>query len=234
VDPAGQGSSHLRDNGSALAARIWLRPLGSPAPLGFAALAGVSLVAAGFDFGWVAQADKGQVGTLLIAFAFPLQLVASILAFLARDGATGTAFGIQAASWLAIGLIYVSSPPGSTSPALGLLLVAAGGALALGAASVALTKIVPALVVGLTGIRFATAGIYELSSAGTWKHVAGAAGLAVVAVAAYGVLALVLEDGEGTTVLPLGRVRRGALALRGSPADQVEPALHEPGVRGVL
>jgi uncharacterized protein len=234
VDGPGESTPHGRETGSPLTAGVWLRPIGSPLPLGFGALVAASLIAAGFDLGWVAQAEKAQVGTLLIAFAFPLQLAASVLAFLARDGASGAAVGIQAGGWLGIGLIDVSSPPAATSHALGLLLLAAAAVLALCAPSIALSKLVPALVVGLTALRFATAGIYELSRSGTWQDVAGAAGLAVVAVAAYAVLALVLEDGEGATVLPLGRVRRGARALDAPPSEQVEPAFHEPGVREVL
>jgi uncharacterized protein len=51
---------------------------------------------------------------------FPLQLLASILGFLARDVVAGTGMGLLAGTWLSVALVTLESAPGSTNDALGL------------------------------------------------------------------------------------------------------------------
>ena len=57
------------------AARIMLRPIGNPLPLGFLALAGATLLVSGLQLGWLATDQSRDVALILIAFVFPLQLV---------------------------------------------------------------------------------------------------------------------------------------------------------------
>jgi len=59
------------------------------------------------------------IGYLLLGFAVPLQFASSIFAFLGRDSLVGTSFGIFTGTWLAYGLTALTSPPGQTSPVLG-------------------------------------------------------------------------------------------------------------------
>ncbi|MGH2868329.1 MAG: hypothetical protein ACRDNK_12285, partial [Solirubrobacteraceae bacterium] len=92
-----------------------------------------------------------------------------------------------------------------TSPALGLLLLAAGTMLALSAAAIAPAKPLPAGVFAAAAVRFALAGIYELSSAGVWRDAAGLIGLAITAIAGYCVLAFELEDQGHRGLLPTFR-----------------------------
>ena len=215
-------------------ATVFLRPLGSPAALGFAGLAGGSLVAAGLELGWIAGAERHQVALILIAFTFPLQLTAAILSFLARDGAAGTALGILSGTWLGTGLVWIGSAPGSVSGALGLMLLVAAALLAASATAAGMGKLLPAAVFTVASVRFGLVGVHELGGAEGWKDAAGVTGLVVVALAGYGVLALTLEDAAGRTVLPVGRRGAGADAISGSFAQQAEAARNDAGVRNQL
>jgi succinate-acetate transporter protein len=200
--------------------RVYLRPIGSPVALGLSGLLAASLVVSGLELGWIAAADRHQVAIVLVAFAFPLQLVASLLAFAARDGAVGTALGVLAGTWLTIGLDWLASPPAVTSDTLGLFLLATAGLLAAAAAAAATGKLLPGLVFATAALRFALVGVYDLSRVLAWQHVAGVVGLVVVALAGYAMLAAVLEDARGRDVLPLGR--------------RTERLDGEPGVRSQL
>lgn len=211
--------------------RIVLRPIGNPLPLGFLALAVATLLLAGLQLGWLAPADAPDVGLILLAFAFPLQLSASVFGFLARDVAAGTGMGVLAGSWLAIGLIRLTGEPGVPNDALGLFLVAAGAAVVVPAATASLGKLVPALVLVTTAGRFALTGVAELTGAAGWETAAGVVGLALCALAFYAATAMALEDGRRRTVLPLGRHGAGAAALDGGLAAQLDRVEHEAGVR---
>ena len=57
-------------------------------------------------------------------------------------------------------------------------------------------------------------------------------GLAAIAV--YGGLALLLEDGASATTLPLGRRGRARTSREGDFGHQIERAEREPGVRRQL
>lgn len=216
-----------------MSSRVFLRPLGSSIPLGLAGLTGASLVSSGLELGWIASSEQHQVGLILLAFAFPLQLVASVFAFLGRDGAVGTTLGVLAGTWLCTGLIQVSST-GSRSGALGLLLLAAAGLVAAGAVATASGKLAPALVFIVVALRFALIGLFELGASGGWRDVGGVVGLAVVAAAGYTMLALALEDAEDRTVLPVGRRGRGLEALHAPFDAQLDGVEHEAGVRKQL
>ena len=77
----------------------------------------------------------------------------------------GTALGILSGTWLAVGLVLLSSPPGSTSDALGLFLLVAGAAMLLPATAALASRLVPALVLATTALRFLVTGVYQLTSA---------------------------------------------------------------------
>ena len=74
--------------------RIFLRPIGSGLPLGFFAFAIGMLLLGTQALGWIPVSEQRDVGMTLTAFVFPLELIATIVAFLARDtlGATTLAF----------------------------------------------------------------------------------------------------------------------------------------------
>ena len=211
-------------------ATIFLRPIGSPLTIGMSGLAIASLVQSGLDLGWIAKTQAVQVGLVLLAVPFVLQLVACVFSYLARDGAVGACVGVLSTTWLAIGLIHIVSP-GSTSGALGLLLLSAGGILALSACAASIGKLLAGAVFLTAALRFALAGIYELSANSTWQDVSGIVGLVVCGLAAYGVLAFELEGQQRKPVLPTFRRARGELSVSGSWDGQLDGIEHEAGVR---
>jgi uncharacterized protein len=212
-------------------ARIVLRPIGSPLTIGMSGLAIASLVQSGLDLQWIGLDQTRDVGLILIAVPFVLQIIACVFSYLARDGAAGAAIGVLAASWLAMGLLHAVSVPGSRSGALGLMLLAAGASLALSAAAVGLAKPLPGIVFLLAGLRFIVAGIYELGAAGVWQNVAGVIGLILLMGAAYCVLAFELEGQQHHAVLPTFRRGVAQAAPHGDPAASVGLLTDEAGVR---
>ena len=212
-------------------ARIFLRPIGSPLTIGMSGLAIASLVQSGFDLRWIAATQAHQVGLILLAVPFVLQLLACIFSYLARDGAGGAALGVLACTWGGIGAIHLVSAPGSRSGAMGLLLLAAAGVLACSSAAAAAAKPLVSAVFVLAAVRFALAGVYELGASAAWRDAAGVDGLVVLGLAAYSVLAFELEGQRRRPVLPTFRRGRGALAVSDGVGAQLDVVAHEAGVR---
>jgi succinate-acetate transporter protein len=232
VSPAAE--THDVGPDDAARARVTLRPLANPLPLGFLALAGGTFVLAGLQLGWVATSQSHAVALILLAFVLPLQLMAAVFGFLSRDVVAGTGMGILAGTWAATGLVTLQADPGSTSGALGLLLLLAAAALLVPASVAATGKLVVTALVLTTALRFATTGVYQLTGSSTWQDVCAIIGLVLCAIALYTAMAMALEDARGRTVLPLGRRGDGRLSLDGDPADQLTGIEHEAGVRKQL
>lgn len=179
--------------------------------------------------GWVPTDQTAEVGLILIAVPFILQLLASVLSFLARDGATGAAVGVLATTWLALGLIHIVSAPVAVNGALGLLLLASGAVLALSSIAVGIAKPLVAVIFLAAAMRFALAAVYELSAADWWQTAAGILGLVITVLAAYAVLAFELEGQRHAPVLPnFGRPRPAAAATE---TKSFGGLTREPGVR---
>jgi len=211
--------------------QVFLRPIGSPLTIGMSGLAIASLVQSGLDLHWLAPGQSHDVGLILVTVPFVLQLVACVFSYLARDGATGAAVGVLSVSWAAMGLVHLSSAPGSRSGALGLMLLCAAAMLGLSAIASGAAKPLPGAVFTTAGIRFAVAGIYELGASSAWQHAAGIIGLVICAGAGYCVLAFELEDMQHRPILPTFRRGRARVALLGDPAQRVDSVTDEAGVR---
>jgi uncharacterized protein len=188
-------------------AQVFLRPIGNPLPLGFLALAGATLLVSGLQLGWLDPTEGRNVALILIAFVFPLQLVACVFGYLGRDVVAGTGMGVLSGTWLAVGLVTLTSPPGSTSDALGLFLLIAGVAMLVPAVAATTGKLVAFAVLATTALRFLTTGLFQLSASGTWGDIAGVIGLVLCGLAVYAAVAMAVEDVKRRTVLPL--LRRG-------------------------
>ena len=214
--------------------RVVLRPLGSSLPLGLAALAIASLLGAGYSLGWVASGEGHTVALLLLVTVVPAQALACVFALLSRDGAVGGVMGLQSITWAAFAAATLRSPPGSTTGAVGLVLLAGGALIALTATTTARAKLIPGAAIGLSGVHFVAMGVYELASAGGWQNVSGVVSLAVVALAGYAAWAAELEDMADETVAPTGRRHGGRAAVSAPFADQVAGVANEPGVRRQL
>lgn len=215
-------------------ARVVLRPIATPVPLGFLGLVVATSVLACFNLGWVPTGEQHQVAIVLISFGFPLQALATIFCLLGRDAPAAAGIGVQAGSWLAIGLLTLTGAPGSRSQTLGVLLFAAAGALLPSALTSAMGKVVPALVMGATALRFVLTGVYEKFGGTGWEHAAGWEGIALATIALYAALAIDLEAAARRTLLPVGRRGRGRRALEPGIAEDVDALGKEPGVRQQL
>ncbi|MGY1803133.1 hypothetical protein ACI78T_07615 [Blastococcus sp. SYSU D00922] len=202
------------------ATRVVLRPLATPLPLGFLALVLATTAFSALQLGWIPPTEGRVAALVAIAATVPLQFLASVMGFLARDPVAATGMGVLTGTWAVVGLTTYTSAPGATSKGLGVLLVTAGVCMLVPAVSAG-GKLVPAAVMGLAGVRFAVTGAHHLTGSAGWKSAAGWVGLALAVLALYAALALELEGSHRRTVLPLGR--RG----QASPGD-------DPGVRPQL
>jgi uncharacterized protein len=225
------------DGAGLRSARVFLRPIANPFALGFVGLAAATLLVSGIELGWIPVLDRTQTAVLIIAFAPVIQVVACVFGFLARDAIAATALGVQSVTWLCVGLSALLAKPTSHghSHELALLLFVAGAAMLASATTAAQSKLVPALVVGLSGVRFVLTGVYKLGAGGiAWQHAAGWTGVALCVIALYAVLSLEIEDVLHRTVLPTLRRSRGKRALRSRLEEQVEGLAAEAGVRSQL
>jgi succinate-acetate transporter protein len=223
-----------RPEHDAARARVVLRPIASPLPLGFLALAGATMLVSGLQLDWLGVDQGKPVALILIAFVVPLQVIASVLGFLARDGAAATGMGILAGTWLSVALVMLAGHPGATSDALGLLLLVASVAMLVPASAALRGKLVPAAVLCTTSLRFLLTGLFQLTASGSWADAAGVVGLFLGALAVYAAFALELEDAARRTLLPVGRRRAGASALTADLDGQLSKVAREPGVRTQL
>jgi succinate-acetate transporter protein len=213
---------------------VVLRPLAGPLTLGFLGLAGATFVVSGLQLGWVDATEGKQVAFCILAFTVPLQLTASIIGFLARDGVAATGMGLLSGIWSAVALVTFTGDPGATSDALGLLLLVAGVAMWAPASAATASKLVPALVLATAGLRFLVTGLYQLTGVEAWEDTAGVIGLLLGAFAFYAAYAAEFEDVLERPVLPLGRRGKGAAAVNGSFVQQIAELHKEPGVRQQL
>jgi succinate-acetate transporter protein len=235
TDPGNADAPASQRNGQeGIESRVLLRPIASPLALGFLALGGATLVLSGSQLGWFPPSETGYVAFALMTFGAPLQLLASVFGFLARDPVAATGMGVLAATWLTVGLVKLNSAPGSTSSVLGVFLVFAGAALLVPASSALFGKLVPAAVLLTAALRFFLTGLYQLIASPGLQYAAGIVGLVLLAVAFYAALALQMEDVRRKTVLPVLRVGAGRAAVEGDPAEQIEGVGHEAGVREQL
>lgn len=216
-------------------ARVTLRPIGSSLPLGAFALVPSGLLLSGMQLGWFAPSDSVAIGYLLVGFAFPLQLLASVLAFLGRDALVGTGFGVFAGFWLAFGLVQVTGSVGMTSDVLGVFFLSGALILALlmGGGIVG-GKTAAGGIILMGSARFILGGLYELTGSTGLESAAGIVGLVFVAIAGYVGLAAVLEDTNHGAILPLGRRGRAKAAFTSDLAAQTDQLEHEAGVRDQL
>ena len=208
---------------------VTLRPVASPTSLGLFGLAAASLVLAGVQLGWVGAGDRTHAGLVLIGFACPAQLVASLVAFRARDGVLATAMGVLALTWLSTGAVVVSGA-GPRSTALGLLLLVSALAVALTGLTALTAQVATGVVLLTAGTRLGLTAADQLGAPGL-TAVAGWLGVGLSGLALLVAWAGELESARGRSPIPLGRRGKGRLALEGDYADQVDGIATEPGVR---
>ncbi|MBW0090311.1 hypothetical protein I4I73_16090 [Pseudonocardia sp. KRD-184] len=221
------------DGDGELPVRVVLRPVGTPLPLGFLALAVATTAFAAVQLGWV-PVDQSRIAALAaLLFTVPLQLVACVFGFLARDPVAGTGMGVLAGTWATVGVSTLTAPPGTSSPGLGVVLLVAAACLLVPAAG-ARGKLVAAAVMVVSAVRFAVTGVAETTGSGAWLATAGWVGIALALLALYAAVGFEIEDVRRRTVLPLARTGAGAVAVGGAPQEEVSAVAHEAGVRKQL
>jgi hypothetical protein len=222
------------DGATPVGTRIILRPMATPLPLGFLALALATTVFSAVQLGWIPAAEGRVAGYTALVATVPLQLLTSVVGFLCRDPVAATGMGILSGTWAVTGLATLSSPAGATSAGLGVLLVVAGIAMLVPAGAAVNSKLVPAAVMAVAATRFAVTGIYELTGSAAWKATAGWVGIALACLAVYAAVALELEGTREKTVLPLGRRGPGRAAMAGEGPLEPAKLIEEAGVRPQL
>jgi succinate-acetate transporter protein len=206
-----------------------VRPLASPLPLGFLGLFLATVSFAALQLHWVADSQSHTIALAVLASTVPLQLLACVMGFLARDPAAATGMGLLAGGWGAASLATLSAPPGTTSGGLGVVLCCVGMALVVPAVA-ALTKPAACVVMGVSAVRFGTTGVGQLRGSDSWLTAAGWVGLVLAVVSVYAAVAFELERRPGSSPVPVGR-RAGRPEDQGVDASSVA---REPGVRGRL
>ncbi|MFJ6851840.1 acetate uptake transporter family protein [Streptomyces sp. NPDC091271] len=211
--------------------RINLRPIASPMPLGFYAVAIASVIVGCFQLGVFEEAAHRAVAFTILP-AFVLQLLVGILAFGARDVLAATLMACFSGTWLASSLVLAFEPPGGTE-VLGVLNLAFT-VFAILMASVARAKRALWLVLCVAVPRFGVAAVFNLTGAAWVGTVSGALGLVLAGVALYAAFALMLEDMRGEQVLPIGRSGPAHHAVEGDLSVQLRNLERAAGVRRTL
>ncbi|WP_332880992.1 GPR1/FUN34/YaaH family transporter [Streptomyces sp. NBC_00564] len=213
--------------------RVMLRPIATSLPLGYLAFALGMIIMAADSLGWVDD-EQVLVGVLLASYVFPLQLVATVMAFLGRDTVGATTLGLFTTSWLAFGLLDIVSRPGSTPTVLGLFSISFGVVVAGLAVAASRAKPLFTVVLAICSLRAVLAGLHVLTGSSGLQRAAGYVALVATAAAAYLGFALLIESAWPRAVLPL--LRRGeAVSAMNGKLSAVRPGLPgEPGVREQL
>lgn len=212
-----------------------LRPVASSLPLGFLAFGTGTILLTALELQWVPLAQGSTLMVMVLAFVAPLELLAGVLAFLARDSGAATALSLLGAAWTATALTVLRSPPGATSTSLGIFLLTLAAMMVVLSAAALRSKPLFGVLLMAGASRFVLTGLYQAGIGGTTLgQAAGWTGVPLVAFSIYGGLALLLEDGAQRTVLPLGRRGRARTSIEGSLSHQIEQAESEPGIRRQL
>ncbi|MFB9719742.1 GPR1/FUN34/YaaH family transporter [Planobispora longispora] len=211
--------------------RINLRPIASPMPLGFYAVAIASVMIASLQLGLFPPGAHRAVALTVIP-AFILQLVVGVFAFGARDVIAATLMACFSGMWLAGSLVLALDPPGGAAVLGALNAVFALFAVLM--ASVARPKRALWLVLVTAVPRFAVAAAANLTGAPWLTTASGVLGLLLAAVALYAAFALMLEDMRGHEVLPIGRSGPAHHAVEGDLAVQLRNLERQAGVRRTL
>ncbi|WP_084704413.1 GPR1/FUN34/YaaH family transporter [Phaeacidiphilus oryzae] len=216
------------------AARIMLRPVASSLPLGFLAFGVASTLLTCLQLHWVEVGSSHQLALLALVFAVPLELLAAVFAFLARDAGAACALSVFAGVWAGTSLLLATGTPGKPSPVMAVFLLTMVPVMLLLFVAALQGKPLFAALLLLGAVRFVLTGAYEAGAPAAVQTVAGWFGVALGVFALYGGLALILEDGASRTVLPLGRRGHARTSLQGRLSDQLRDTAREAGVRRQL
>jgi uncharacterized protein len=213
--------------------QIVLRPLASPLPIGFFAFGVGSFLFALPELGWVGHSQLRPTALIILVFVAPLEIIAGVIAFWARDGGGATSLSIFGMTWAAVaGVTFYTSD--EHVAALGAFLFSVSFVILALAIASASGKRVFAIVLTLASVRFAITGIFHTTGSSAAETVAGWMGFPLAAAALYLGLALLLEDLNRGTVLPLLRRGKAKSSVESELGHQTSNVEREAGVRGQL
>jgi succinate-acetate transporter protein len=214
--------------------RVVVRPYGSSIPLGFFAFGIGMFLYAAVDAPWVKTSDTHTIGLMLATFVAPIQLIATVFAFLSRDTVAGATLGLFGGSWLVGGLTTMQAKPGVLDPGVGYFLIAFTIVIVLLGVTAFLGKPFIAVLLLTSSVRALLSATYELGGGAGWNRAGGWLALAIFVIAMYGGLAFLLEDLLGRAVLPIGRRGGSKEAMEGGLTEQLRGLEDEAGVRHTL
>jgi uncharacterized protein len=213
--------------------RIFLRPIASGVPLGFFSF-GIGMLLLGCAaLNIIPVTESKQLGLILALFVFPLEMLAAIFAFLARDTMSVAAMGLFAASWLTLGVFEIVSKPGATSVAVGVYYFGFATALLMIGAMALPSKPFYTVLFVVAAARLILAGVFEAGGSHFFYNLSGYLAFAVTLITFYGGVAFTLEDIHQKAVLPLFR-RGAAQEAFGGYEQQLKTLESEPGIRHQL
>jgi succinate-acetate transporter protein len=216
-----------------LPVQIVLRPLASPLPIGFFAFAVGSFLFSLPELGWVNHDQLRPTALIMLVFVAPLELIAGVVAFWARDAGGATSLCIFGMTWATVaGVTFYTSE--ETVAVLGAFLIAVSFVILALAVASASGKPVFAVVLTLASARFIITGLFHVTGSSTLEQIAGWLGFPLCAAALYLGLALLLEDLNRATVLPLFRRGPAKSSVERELEHQVENIEREAGVRSHL
>ncbi len=213
--------------------QIVLRPYASALPMAGFAFAIGNILYSSLLLGWIPPEESSTVAMMLLAFAGPLELFPSVLAFLSRDANGATAFGVFGASWLVQGLQLLLAGGDKPSAVGGIFLLSLAGVLLILCGLSFRGKPLLGSLLGIAVLRnlalaLANLGHKELESTGAIL------GLVIAVFAFYGALAFLHEDTK-QSISPLTlRSGEAKKAMNGRLDEQVESLSREVGIRKQL
>ena len=216
------------------ATKIVLRPYGSPLPLGFFSFAIGMALLSGIALDVISGDQVRAGGVLLATFVFPLEFLAAVIAFLARDTGSATALAIFSTSWAGIGALYIIAPMQQRSTAEGMYLCAFALVLLPLTAVALLGKALLGIVLMVSTLRAVLAAAYQFGAPHELELANAAASLLLVGLALYGGTAFLVEDTRQRTLLPILRRGEAGRALQDDLLAEHTRLTREPGVRRQL
>lgn len=122
-----------------------------------------SVLQSALQFGLVPQGEVPYLALVFGVFVFPLELLAAILAFPARETVGATTLSIIVFSWLGTAFVTYASAPDPVSLTLGVLYLAIALILLLLGSVGVLGKPLLATLMFLAFFRYGLNGLFELS-----------------------------------------------------------------------
>ncbi len=214
--------------------QIVLRPYGSSIPLASFAFATGNALYGAYLLHWIPVTESRLLAYMLLAFAAPLELGPSAMAFLARDTGGATAFAIFGASWIVEGLSLLQGPPPATSPATAVFLICLAICLLMLLVVTFKGKPLLGVVLIVALVRTCSAAAMAMTERAWLTASTAWCGLMLAVLAFYCGIAFLKED-VSQQISPLTfRTGEAKAAMEGKLEDQISAIGTEAGVRKQL